>query len=277
MARKSFFKFPLKKMAAAASRLFVANSFRLVLLCAFGTAAFFIERSIYADPSFRLRYFDIQTSGSLNHKKIVTWSELKAGGNIFDIDLKSVEQKLLRHPEIKMAHLRRIMPNRIGIFVSERLPYVQVLSKPNDREFWTLDEEGFAIPSLWTKISKRLPVLIVEDLAQYPLRVGELWTNPRFSEIKDLIAAISQSGVLSWDDITSIMSKSSGDYEIWLRSGMAVYIRADFSEGLNKLSHFRDLMNPVDPSVEYIDVRFHDVAVKRKKESSATNPKAARV
>jgi hypothetical protein len=176
-----------------------------------------------------------------------------------------------------MAHLRRIMPNRIGIFVSERLPYIQVLSKPDDREFWTLDEEGFVIPSLWTKISKRLPVLISEDLSRYPLRVGEPWENPRFSEIKDLIAAISKSGVLSWDDIAGITSKSSGDYEIWLQSGMAIYIRADFSEGLGKLSHFRDLMDPVDPSVEYIDVRFHDVAVKRKKESSATNAKASRV
>ena len=224
-----------------------------------------IQRSIYADPTFGLRFVDIQTTGVLDKDQIVRWSGIKPGTNIFDINLKTVERRLLRRPEVKSVRLTRKMPNRIGLFISERRIFLQAMANEKSTSFWSMDEEGFVIPSASNQIRPHLPVLILPDLIKHPLEIGMQYLDPRFKKAKQLILVIYENNFLRFEDIFYITVMAQDEFEIRLKSGIKIYVKENFDTALKKLSYFQDLFNAPPESIEYIDARFNDVAVKRKK------------
>ncbi len=265
MGRKGFKFFGIEKVASGISKFLTKQWFKLTLFLVVVLSGLAIQRSIYADPTFGLRFVDIQTTGVLDKDQIVQWSGIKPGTNIFDINLKAVEHRLLRHPEVKSVRLTRNMPNRIGLFISERRIFLQAVAGEKSAEFWSMDEEGFVIPSPSNQIRLHLPVLMLPELSKHPLEIGMQYLDPQFKKAKELISAIYENDFLHFEDISYIATTAQDEFEIKLRSGVKVYVKENFDAALKKLSHFQELFKADTGSIEYIDARFNDVAVKRKK------------
>ena len=265
MAKKGFKFFGIEKVASALWRFFTGQWFKLTLLLVVVLSGLAIQRSIYADATFGLRFVDIQTTGVLGKDQIVQWSGIKPDINIFDINLQTVERRLLRHPEIKSVQLTRKMPNRIGLFVSERRIFLQAVPNEKSTAFWSMDEEGFVIPSASNQIRSHLPVLILPELARHPLEIGMQYLDPRFKKAKALILAIYDNSFLRFEEISYITMMAQDEFEIHLNSGIRIYVKENFDTALKKLSHFQEFFKADPGSIEYIDARFNDVAVKRKK------------
>ncbi|GEM_PF-3028942 len=265
MGRKGFTFFGIEKVASGILKLLAKQWFKLTLFLVVALSGLAIQRSIYADPTFGLRFVDIQTTGVLNKDQIVQWSGIKPGTNIFDINLKAVERRLLRHPEVKSVRLTRKMPNRIGLFISERRIFLQAVVSEKSTEFWSMDEEGFVIPSASNQIRPHLPVLILPELAKHPLEIGMQYLDPQFKKAKELILVIYENDFLRFEDISYITMMAQDEFEIRLKSGIKVYVKENYDAALKKLSYFHELFKADTGSIEYIDARFNDVAVKRKK------------
>lgn len=264
MAKKTFRGMKINGFLGKFISAVMRHWFKLTLLLAMALSGLAIQRSIYADPAFGLRFVDIQTTGVLDKDRIVQWSGLKPGANIFDVDLKVIERRLLRRPEIKIVRLTRKMPNRIGIFVGERRIFLQGKASQDSETFWTLDEEGYIIPPPAVLLNPDLPVVVLPELSKFSMKIGMQYRNEHFAQLKDLIRAIEKSSMLRFENISYIALMSQGDFEIYLKSGLKLYVKEDFETALRKLTHVKELLSADKNTVEYIDMRFNDLAVKRK-------------
>jgi hypothetical protein len=81
------------------------------------------EELLYTNPEYRLRVIDIVSDGQrVSPAKVKQWAEIEAGMNMHLVDIAKMRKALLRVPVIKSVAIRRVMPDRIEIRLSERLP-----------------------------------------------------------------------------------------------------------------------------------------------------------
>lgn len=264
MGKKVFRGFGIVKFLGGLVRWVISQSYKIMVCSVIVVSGLAIQRSIYADPTFGVKFVDIQTTGALSKDKIIQWSGLKAGASTFDVSLHSIERKLLRHSEIKAVRVTRKMPNRIGIFVSERRAFLQVASDEKFKSFWLLDEEGFVIPEVSSTPSSHFPIVVETDLARSPLEIGMQYKDPSYGAAKRLVAAMKDAEFISFEEVAFIRPLEQSEFEIVLKSGIKLFIKEDFETSLKKLDHFRDLLRSDGNTIEYIDLRFSDVAVKKK-------------
>jgi hypothetical protein len=81
------------------------------------------DEILYTNPEYRLQTIDIVSDGQrVSPAKVKQWTEIETGMNMHLIDIGKMRKALLRVPVIKSVDIQRVMPARIEIRLSERLP-----------------------------------------------------------------------------------------------------------------------------------------------------------
>lgn len=109
---------------------------------------------------FLLEKVEARSDGLLPETILQSWAGIEIGDNMYDVDLKSVQQRLEGHAIVKHAVVQRKLPDTLNLVVNERVPIArmgQVLGNMN----WLLDEEGVLIKKSFE--SKHLPFLLGVD------------------------------------------------------------------------------------------------------------------
>ena len=87
---------------------------------------------------FEARTIGVEGNGRLSRATILEQSGLKLNQNILSVNLETLRSKLMVHPWIAAAEIKRELPDTINIRVKERVPVAVVdLNRP-----YYLDEEG---------------------------------------------------------------------------------------------------------------------------------------
>lgn len=82
------------------------------------------EELLYTNSEYELKTLNIVSDGNLAPPaKVKQWADIDIGMNMHEIDIGKIRNKLLRSvPVIKGMEIWRVMPDRIEIRLSERLP-----------------------------------------------------------------------------------------------------------------------------------------------------------
>lgn len=81
------------------------------------------EVLLFTNAEYRVRAIDIVSDGQrVSCDKVRQWAEIETGMNTHAVNLAKIRLKLLRVPVIKTVDISRVMPDRITIRLSERLP-----------------------------------------------------------------------------------------------------------------------------------------------------------
>jgi len=105
---------------------------------------------------FMLQSFDIQTDGTIPEEVLVERTKVKEGSNLFEVELPEVRRRLEAHPKIREARIRRYLPGRLSITVSERVPLAR-LGRTFAGQNWLVSSDGLLIQK--SARSKNLPFL----------------------------------------------------------------------------------------------------------------------
>jgi len=114
---------------------------------------------VFLGPYFSVK--DIVVSGHwkrLNAASLVEISGVKQGQNLFLLDVGGTHERLIMHPWVREAAVRRYLPHTLRIFVEEHEPYA-IFVEPDGMNY--VDRSG--------SIFKRVDP---EDMADYPLITG---------------------------------------------------------------------------------------------------------
>jgi cell division septal protein FtsQ len=121
------------------------------LYLAWRTGEWVLDRLVYENKAFTLENIDVQTDGIIALDQLRRWTGVRAGQNLFALDLARVRRDLLLVSLIQSASVERVLPHTLRVRVTERDPLAQI-SVPRPRPDgriemvgYHLDADGWAI------------------------------------------------------------------------------------------------------------------------------------
>ena len=135
--RQQFYVAGVTKRGSNATLLFLRRwTWRLMKLTFFAALGYGIyygategwQRFFWKNPDYALQVVSFATDGSLTREQALAVTKLKTGGNIFSYDRSAARDALRNLPQVESAEVRRYLPNRIDINVTERKPVAWVTS-----------------------------------------------------------------------------------------------------------------------------------------------------
>jgi cell division protein FtsQ len=133
---------------------------------------------------FRVRSVEVRGTRFARPADIVSRLRLDTTASVWT-PLDSLEARVERHPQVRSATVRRWLPSRIIVEVSENEPIALV---PGDRRMRAYDEAGRVLPIDPARVSADLPVVERPDTSVFRLLADLKADNPamyaRISEVR---------------------------------------------------------------------------------------------
>jgi cell division protein FtsQ len=135
-----------------------AGAFAVVLLLFLGLGAGIMRLYHYCTTSafFEIDQIEVVGLRQLNVHDILALSGLREGDNSLRIHITDMEQKILKNPWVERVAIRRELPNRFIIHVTERIPCFWVL---RDGTLHYIDSAGRIIAPVGISNFRSLPTL----------------------------------------------------------------------------------------------------------------------
>ncbi len=124
-----------------------------VLFLAFAAAALYLFGS---SPFFALTAVEVRGVRRVSPAEVRSLAGVSEGTNIFAVDLELVRKRLLSHPLLAEARVRRVLPRTLLITVRERTPRALMWGRDS---FLVLDARGFCLDKVLSPGSYRLPLV----------------------------------------------------------------------------------------------------------------------
>jgi hypothetical protein len=109
-----------------------------------------LNKLVWENPMYQLSDIRVSTDGLLTRLQVLEIMEIEEGRNIFSIDLAKARAALDVLPQVERLEVRRILPDRIDIRISERQPVAWV-AKAADAELglnsgaYLVDTRGYVM------------------------------------------------------------------------------------------------------------------------------------
>ena len=181
------------------------------------------------NPQFILREVVVESTGSvLSREEILKHAGLRKGQNLFGIDLKSVRANLELLPEVRRVEIRRQIPDRMTIRVSERTPVAR-LAAPRDLrwETYAVDSEGFVM-NLNPAATESMPLITGAKVSD--LRVGGAVSSPEIFRALELIRKCEITTLNAHVEVKNIDVSRSHMLVVETSDGMRLKIGLEFME-----------------------------------------------
>jgi cell division protein FtsQ len=158
-------------------------------------------RLVLANPRFALAQITVDDDGVLGAERVIEIAGVRVGQNLFSLDLDVPKRNLQMISLVRRVEVRRVLPDRLHICVSERVPVAR-LQMPghsgDDAVLW-VDREGVVMRPvrltggavLRPFVPQGLPVLT--GLRPAGLRVGQPVESESVRRALELLDSLKQS------------------------------------------------------------------------------------
>lgn len=85
-----------------------------------GTVAWGAHRYALTTPRFAIERIDVEGARRLSQDEVLETAGVRAGDNVFALDVSGAEQRLRQHPWIAEARITRRLPGKVRVEISER-------------------------------------------------------------------------------------------------------------------------------------------------------------
>ena len=163
-----------------------------------------LDEVVYRNRAFAIRSIEVQTDGGLTAEQIRKWAGVRAGENLFALDLGRVQRNLEFVPVIKLASIERVPPGTLRIRVIRRDAIAKAYVRPPastgtgvEPIVYHLDDAGFVMfldAPLRRQLlpdDQDLPVLTGVPLVE--LRPGRTVESTQVAAALQLIEAFNRS------------------------------------------------------------------------------------
>ncbi len=156
------------------SRRIVTIGLGLVLWSSLIAATWFgfhaiTDKFFFSNPEYTLRHLRIETQELLTESEVTQVTGIRAGANIFQIDLAAAEKALRKLDQVATVRITRDWPDRISVEVTKRSPIAWISDRPaatvSSEHALLIDRSGRTMkpfrvePEFW-----HLPVIYCADM-----------------------------------------------------------------------------------------------------------------
>ena len=211
-------------------------------------------------PTFNLSEVRILNIGTITQQQAFQFCELQKGENLVRLDLVNVQEVIkAKHPEFKEVYVRRVLPNRIEVFLKRRTPVAQIAF---GARYVQIDKDFIVLPGSNAVPFKNLTVIEGTPLPRGGLRVGSLLKDRATEQALRLTQEIKRQQILKKHALTRVSIQDPKNITLIVEGSIEIRIgNSRFLERLKLLDQTLKTLE-LDPArVRYIDLRFDDVLV----------------
>jgi len=199
---------------------------------------------------FRIETAQVSGNSTLTSADVLATAGLRTGESLVGIDLAAARARLVAHPRVREASVRRRLPGTIIVEISERLPCVIVRA---DRDY-LVDAEGVVVAEVAAGTRTDLPVLKgIEAVAGALTARGAVDLAAGI----ELVAAIRKVGFPAFSAVDHIDLADPDDAVIVPVSGRPL-VHAGRRDAAGRLGRWRLVAPDMAqrwPELEYVDLR----------------------
>lgn len=105
---------------------------------------------LFENPRYNLAHVDIEVVGKIPRHQVLEWAQIPAGANLLGLRLGEIHGRLVAQSAVGFAEVRRVMPNRLQIRVTERRPAARLLTtggveRAEDDVYYIIDRQGMVM------------------------------------------------------------------------------------------------------------------------------------
>ncbi len=243
--------------------LFRSLPFVLVLGLA-GALFFGVRQALYADFSLAVEKIVVVPPEALSSKQRQILETRLIGKNILTVDIKKISNDLKKNPEIRIAKVSRYLPSILKIEVEERKPTVFVQFAPKGL-YGVASEDGMILDVVKER-NASLGLVEVYSLGVKEPRMGSQIKHRGFVEAMVFLKAFWKDPVAHQETVTKISLDHLGNVSILLGSGPEIRLGRHPIDHLKDLEKVMPILHGTDRrNIDYLDLQFDNVIVKRKK------------
>lgn len=230
----------------------------LVFVVVFG-----VKEILYADPALSVQKVTLQPA-TPRVESYRTWIEKQLiGTNILQAPIDKVSEELERHSEIQSAKVSRKLPSEIVIEVKERRPASAVQFQAKG-PFFIVAEDGFVLKKEDKLSAELLQIQFIDATPGQVIAENQIKSKAYLLGMTFLKKYENNPAVVG-ESITQASIDRIGNYSIVLGPGPGVKLGRNPLDQFSKLAKIGPLLAAEGRDrIEYIDLRFDDVIIKRK-------------
>ena len=100
----------------------------------------------FENPRYALSRVEVEVHGRLKKDQVLVWADIPAEANVLALDLRAIQTRLESQSAIQTAEVKRQLPDRLTIRVTERRPLARIVLKKlldgSEDFYYTIDQEG---------------------------------------------------------------------------------------------------------------------------------------
>ena len=171
-----------------------------------------VSRLVYDNPRFAIHQIVVDDDGVLTPERVVQFAGVEVGQNLLSIDLDRLRANLEMLPLVRAVEVRRMLPDRLFIRVSERTAMVRLRAPTRELgdTMFCVDRAGFVMKPikladgtlLQPQSPRPLPILTGVSLAD--VRVGRQVESEQIYQALELLDKLDQAVAGSMLEIEQI-------------------------------------------------------------------------
>ncbi len=198
-----------------------------------------LDKLVFRNPAFNIREPVVVTDGVLPTSQILEWAGIKAGDNLFTLDLPRIERDLELQPLILRAVVVRELPCTLNLRIFEREPVAQIsgyqansASGEVKSTVFYLDESGCVMSPLESPDAPFPldPLPVVTGVRGTELRPGKRIESAQMRAALRLITTFGQSTMAGLVDLKAIDLSIPGGVQVLTRQGHEITFPLDAPE-----------------------------------------------
>ncbi|HAX47081.1 MAG TPA: hypothetical protein DCX78_09700 [Nitrospina sp.] len=239
----------------------------LIAACSYGVFAGY--RFVTSSPYFNINQVEWIGQQRLSNMELTSWVGPMVVGNIFQLDLNAISQKLAEHPWVRTASARRIFPQGLHIELKERIPFARIQLN----QVYVMDNYGILLAPE-EKSFDGLP-LITGIQAKDP-SPGQNVANEEIIRGLKTMYYFNRLPMFERNPIDTLrISNRSRITFVTKNRGMEVHMRQGTAqESFKNLMLVLDTIGENEKDLSYIDLSFKNkIVVKHRKNVKKNSPK----
>ncbi len=208
-------------------------------------------------PLFELTEVRMRNIGTFTPEQAFKFCELQKGENLITLDLVNVQQVVKRkHPEFKEVRVKRVLPNRIDVFVKRRTPVAQIAFS----QYLQIDKDMILLPGTAKTPFKNLMIVEGTPVPRGGPVIGLQIKNAATLRAVRLAEVIKRSNILRKHTLTKFDIRDPKNMSFYVDGFIEIKIGdSHLIERLKILDQTLKTLE-LDPArIRYIDLRFDDV------------------
>ncbi len=218
-----------------------------------------LKQLLYTNPRYNLVDIDIEPHGRFTEYAIRQAANLEKGQNLWTMNLPQITKDLETLPYVSNAKVERHFPDKLTIYIKERVPVVKIYGLNSDlgnRELFYLDRDRYVLKPRDNETPQVLPEII--GLTNAELDPGVQLDQTSLGRAMEILDAINHSSLNTSISVQTINLSDPLSIEVVTTQDMHIRFQFDnLDEQLRRLSKVFEKADEYAKTVHTVDLTLN--------------------